>query len=83
MTIKAILSHKGTGVITVAPMARLCDAIQILDEHQIGAVVITDADQQVVGILSERDIVRTLAHNARSAGACQLCDEPVGQMMTR
>ena len=83
MTVKAILSHKGTAVTTIAPTVRLCDAIKILDEHQIGAVVITDPDQQVVGILSERDIVRTLAHKARNAGACQLCDEPVGQVMTR
>ena len=83
MTVKAILSHKGTGVITIAPTARLFDAVKVLDEHQIGAVVITDADQKVVGILSERDIVRTLAHNVRNAGPCQLCDEPVGQVMTR
>ena len=65
MTVKAILSHKGTGVITIAPTARLFDAVKVLDEHQIGAVVITDTDQQVVGILSERDVVRTLAHNIR------------------
>ena len=69
MTVKAILSHKGTGVITIAPTARLFDAVKVLDEHQIGAVVITDTDQQVVGILSERDVVRTLAHNIRNAGA--------------
>ena len=41
MTVKAILSHKGTGVITIAPTARLFDAVKVLDEHQIGAVVIT------------------------------------------
>ncbi len=83
MTVKAILSHKGTGVITIAPAAKLFDAIKVLDEHQIGAVVITDPDRKIVGILSERDVVRTLAHNIRNAGACQLCDEPVGQVMTR
>ena len=77
------MSHKGTAVITIAPTARLGDAIKILDEHRIGAVVITDADQQIVGILSERDIVRILAHNARTIGGCQLCDELVGQVMTR
>ena len=77
------MSHKGTAVITIAPTARLGDAIKILDEHRIGAVVITDADQQIVGILSERDIVRILAHNARTIGGCQLCDKLVGQVMTR
>src|SRR6516165_91249 len=83
MTVKAVLSHKGTAVITIAPTARLCDVIKILDEHQIGAVVITDADQQIVGILSERDVVRILAHNAHTIGGCQLCDQPVEQVMTR
>ena len=83
MTVKAILSRKGNAVITIEPTVPLCDAVKILDEHRIGAAVITDADQHIVGILSERDIVRTLARNIRVAGACRLCDEPVGQVMTR
>jgi CBS domain-containing protein len=83
MTVKAILSRKGNAVITIEPTVPLCDAVKILDEHRIGAVVITDADQHIVGILSERDIVRTLARNDRVAGACRLCDEAVGQVMTR
>ena len=58
MTVKAILSRKGNAVITIEPTVPLCDAVKILDEHRIGAAVITDADQQIVGILSERDIVR-------------------------
>jgi CBS domain-containing protein len=82
MTVKAILSRKGNAVITIEPTVPLCDAIKILDERRIGAVVITGSDQQIVGILSERDIVRTLARNARDAVACRLCDEPVGQVMT-
>ena len=61
MTVKAILSRKGNAVITIEPTVPLCDAVKILDEHRIGAAVITDADQHIVGILSERDIVRTLA----------------------
>jgi CBS domain-containing protein len=83
MTVKAILSHKGDAVVTVAPTASLRDAITILDERQIGSVVITDSDQQVMGILTERDIFRTLARKARNTGACQICDEPVGEVMTR
>jgi len=83
MTVKAILSHKGNAVTTIEPTLPLCDAVKILDEHQIGAAVITDADQYIVGILSERDIVRLLARNVRVAGACRLCDESVGEVMTR
>lgn len=83
MTVKAILSRKGNAVITIEPTVPLSDAVKILDEHRIGAVVITDTDQQIVGILSERDIVRTLARNVRDGGACRLCDEAVGQVMTR
>ena len=83
MTVQAILSRKGNAVITIESTVPLCDAVKILDEHRIGAAVITDADQHMVGILSERDIVRTLARNIRVAGGCQLCDEPVGQVMTR
>jgi len=82
MTVKAILSRKGNDVVTIKPTATLCDAVRTLDKHRIGAVVITDADQQILGILSERDIVRTLAHNVRVAGSCQLCDEPVEKVMT-
>jgi len=83
MTVQAVLSRKGNTVITIEPTVPLCDAVKILDEHRIGAVVITDADQHIIGILSERDIVRTLARNVRDAGACRLCDEAVGQVMTR
>jgi CBS domain-containing protein len=83
MTVKAILSDKGTAVITVAPTVSLRDAIMLLDEHKIGSVVITNSDQQVIGILTERDIFRTLARKVRNEGACQICDEPVGGVMTR
>ena len=76
MTVKAILSRKGSDIVT-------CDAVTVLDMRRIGAVVITDTNQLILGILSERDIVRTLAHNARVAGGCHLCDEPVEKVMTR
>lgn len=83
MTVKAILSRKGSDIVTIKPTATLCDAVTVLDMRRIGAVVITDTNQLILGILSERDIVRTLAHNARVAGGCHLCDEPVEKVMTR
>ena len=82
MTVKAILSDKGRSVVTVTPTVSLRDAITILDERHIGSVVVTDNDQRVIGMLTERDVFRTLAHKARNPAACQICDEPVGEVMT-
>jgi CBS domain-containing protein len=78
MTVKAILSRKGNDVLTIEPTATLAAAVKLLAERRIGAVVITGADRQVIGILSERDIVRAFA--ARGPAAL---DEQVGQVMTR
>jgi len=78
MTVKAIVSRKGRDVLTIEPTASLADAVKLLAERRIGAIVITGADHQVIGILSERDIVRALASRGTAA-----LDEPVGQVMTR
>jgi len=78
MNVKAILSIKGSEVITIAPNATLEEAIAILGKHRIGALVVLGADQRVIGILSERDIVRALSERGASA-----LKEPLGQTMTR
>ena len=67
MTVKAIVCRKGTDVVTIDPTASLASAAKTLATHRIGAVIITGADRQVVGILSERDIVRALAERGSSA----------------
>ena len=78
MTVKTILSAKGSEVITIGPNATLEEAIAVLNKHRIGAVVVLGAEQRVIGILSERDIVRALAD--RGAAAVK---EPLAQTMTR
>jgi len=78
MTVKAIMSRKGSDVLTIEPTATLAAAVQLLAERRIGAVVITGPDGQVIGILSERDIVRAIASRGPAA-----LDEAVGQVMTR
>ena len=78
MTISIILASKGREVVTIAPSASLASAVGLLVEKRIGAVLILGADRHVVGILSERDVVRALAE--RGAGALE---EPVSQTMTR
>lgn len=77
MTVRAILDAKGHDVLTIRPDARLRDAAQLLAEHRIGAIVVTDTLGQVVGILSERDVVRVIGKD----GPGRL-DDPVSQVMT-
>jgi CBS domain-containing protein len=78
MTVKAILSAKGSDVTTTEPAATLESGIRILAERGIGALVVLGADHQVIGILSERDIVRALAERGAAA-----LTEPLARVMTR
>jgi CBS domain-containing protein len=78
MTVKAILSRKGTDVVTIEPSATLEAAIATLAEHRIGALMVLGADRRVIGILSERDIVRTFAEFGADALTKRLA-----QTMTR
>jgi CBS domain-containing protein len=78
MIVKNILLGKRGNVVTIEPTADLTAAIKLLAERSIGAVVILGADHRIVGILSERDIVRALAEHGPTA-----LNEPVGQVMTR
>ena len=78
MTVKAILSRKGTDVVTVEPKASLTETVKMLASKRIGAVVVTGADRRVIGILSERDIVRAIGERGP-----QVLDETVDSVMTR
>jgi CBS domain-containing protein len=77
MTVKAILSRKGRDVVTIDPAATIEMAARKLAERRIGAVVVLN-EGRVIGILSERDIVRALAER----GATVL-SERVDAVMTR
>ena len=65
-------------MVTINPTAQLTEAGKLLAERLIGAIVILGADDCVVGILSERDIVRVLAEHGP-----KVLREPVSQIMTR
>ncbi len=67
MTVQHILVQKGREVVTILPDRTLADAARVLADRRIGAVVVANADQAVVGILSERDIVRALARGGPEA----------------
>lgn len=77
MNIASILATKGGQVFTVRPQQTVRQALRLLAEHNVGALVVVDGAGQPVGILSERDIVRVLA---RDEG---LLARPVETIMTR
>ncbi len=77
MSVGRILAEKGHEVQTIQPHRTLAEAAHVLAERRIGAAVVTGADGAVLGILSERDIVRALAETGPDA-----LNEPVSRRMT-
>ncbi|MTJ04323.1 MAG: CBS domain-containing protein [Sediminimonas qiaohouensis] len=79
MHVQNILSSKGdSAVITVKPDDAISDVAQVMAERRIGGVIVSRNGDDIVGILSERDIVRSLA--LRGAVCLQ---EKAQDMMTR
>jgi CBS domain-containing protein len=78
MTVNDILSQKGNQVLTIEPAATLATAVQLLAQRRIGALVVTGADSRIVGIISERDIVRVLDQKGTA-----VLGAPVAEAMTR
>lgn len=67
MTVSRILANKGRHVQTVAPEQTLHEVSVLLSSKGIGALVVTDHDGRVVGIISERDVVHALAKRGPQA----------------
>ena len=77
MQIAAILRAKGSAVARVGSMSNVAEALKVLQQKRIGAVVVADDDTSVDGVLSERDIVRGLVEHGAEA-----LDFPVTTLMT-
>ena len=58
MKIKEILKVKGSDVFTVGPEDKICDTIKYFSEMKIGSSVVTDSNNSVLGIFTERDALR-------------------------
>ena len=71
-----ILARKGNNVATIAPESPVRAAVEQLGSANVGALVVSTDGTTVIGIVSERDVVRRLA----SSGA-SLLDEPVSSIM--
>ena len=78
MHISDILNTKGTEVIATGPAETVAATARLLNYQRIGAVLVRDAKDNVIGVISERDIIRGIAVNGARA-----LDMEVRELMTR
>ncbi|MBB3998320.1 CBS domain-containing protein [Aureimonas pseudogalii] len=78
MTVRLILEAKGRDVAVIASSESVATAVRELAERRIGALVSVGEDGSLLGILSERDVVRLIAERGADALASD-----VGSIMTR
>jgi CBS domain-containing protein len=76
-TIRHLLSEKGDEVWTVSPQDSILTVLKLMDEKKAGVVIVVQAEK-IVGIFSERDFARDVAHNSALG-----LDTPVGDLMTQ
>ena len=92
MSVKHILAQKGRNIEAIGPDTKLAQAILHLASKRIGALLVIDAANSILGILSERDIIRALVagshalednvrdHMTEFVVTCSL-DTSVGEVM--
>ena len=78
MNVDGILRSKGAAVVTIGPDATVADLVRGLREERIGAMVVSEDGRSVLGIISERDVVRGLAERGP-----RIMDASVAELMTR
>jgi CBS domain-containing protein len=73
-TLRDIIHKKGGEVFSIQPEASVFEALKLMADHNTGAVLVLAEDQQVEGILSERDCVRRLELHGRNAREAKVKD---------
>lgn len=80
-TVRDMIRKKGREVYSVAPEATVLDALRMMADHNIGALLVM-SDDTVVGIVSERDCVRKVDLAGKSAKNTQVRDIMTGDLIT-
>ena len=77
MNVSRILAAKPPSVVTIRPGRRIDEALRLMAQYDIGALVVTNSEDEIVGILSERDVVR------QAVKAPDILSLKVSDVMTR
>jgi CBS domain-containing protein len=64
--VRDLLARKGTDVVSIAPSATVLEAAKLMNDRGVGGVVVVDADGALLGIFTERDILRRVVAAGRS-----------------
>ncbi len=75
-SVQQLLGHKGNVVHTVSPDATVLEALRVMAEHDLGALVVL-GDGEVIGVVSERDYARKVILKGKAS-----VDTPVSQIMS-
>lgn len=78
MNVDGILRSKGATVLTIRPDASVGTFVRSLRDNQIGAMVVSEDGRSVLGMISERDVVRGLVEQGP-----RILETPVAELMTR
>ena len=76
-TVEQLLKGKPTSIISISPSATVLDALKLLAEKNVGAILVMEGPR-LAGIISERDYARKVALKGKSSA-----DTPVSEVMTR
>src|SRR2546423_4778410 len=79
-TISEILNNKGTAVYSVSPDAMVFDAIQMMSDKNVGALLVIEGDK-LIGIISERDYTRKVALKGKSSRQTKVREILSGQVV--
>jgi signal-transduction protein with cAMP-binding, CBS, and nucleotidyltransferase domain len=78
ITVKDMLDQKGHTAWTIGPEATVFEALELMAKKGLGALIVTEKSEEVIGIISERDYARKIILMGR-----QSHDTPVKDIMTR
>jgi len=78
MHVQQVLDKKGSRLITLSCHLPVLNVAKVMATERIGTVMIVDDSGQLVGILSERDIIRVI-----SQGSCDIAGLPASELMTK
>jgi len=80
--VRHLLESKPLGVVSIAPEAPVIDALRLMADHGVGAVLVMEEGRKLVGILSERDYARKIVLRDRSSRDTAVAEIMTAQVVT-